>query len=186
MHPRLQFVIGGARSGKSHYAETLALAQYNAGNNNAASRQLVYLATAEAFDDEMQARIDQHKARRGDEWQLCDAPIELAKMIQTHDHKDAILLIDCASIWTSNLLCNDLDVDAHRKALMSALDTAVGTIIVVASETGLGIVPDNRLSRQFRDANGYTNQAIAQKASSVFFLVAGIAQKVKSTENPLL
>ena len=177
----IQFVLGGARSGKSEFAEKLALASFATMPTNNA--RLVYLATAEAFDDEMQARIDLHKARRSADWQLCDAPIDLPAMVRTHDGEDATLLVDCTSVWTTNLLINGKDIQDYRDDFIDALSTASGKIIVVASETGLGIVPDNKLSRQFRDANGRTNQAIAQIAHSVFFLVAGIAQKIKSADH---
>ena len=176
----LYFVLGGARSGKSQFAEHLALQCFAA--MPADKAQLIYLATAQAFDDEMQARIDLHKARRGPEWQLCDAPVELPAMIRAHDSANATLLVDCTSVWTTNLLINGHDIQNYRDDLIDALGTASGQIIVVASETGLGIVPDNKLSRQFRDANGITNQTIAKTAHSVFFLVAGIAQKIKSPE----
>ncbi|MBL6775312.1 MAG: bifunctional adenosylcobinamide kinase/adenosylcobinamide-phosphate guanylyltransferase [Candidatus Puniceispirillum sp.] len=179
---KIQFVLGGARSGKSAFAEDLALASLAATPSRCA--RLVYIATAEAFDDEMQARIDLHKARRGPEWQLFDAPVELPEVIRANDTADSTILIDCTSIWTTNLLINELDISGYRDDLISAISAASGQIIVVASETGLGIIPDNKLSRQFRDANGLTNQAVAKIAHSVFFLVAGIAQKVKSTENP--
>jgi adenosylcobinamide kinase/adenosylcobinamide-phosphate guanylyltransferase len=177
----IQFVLGGARSGKSEFAEKLALASFAAMPANSA--RLVYLATAEAFDDEMQTRIDLHKARRSADWQLCDAPIDLPAMIRAHDGKDTTLLVDCTSVWITNLLINGKDIQLYRDDFIDALGTASGKIIVVASETGLGIVPDNKLSRQFRDANGKTNQAIAQIADCVFFLVAGIVQKIKSAEN---
>ena len=176
----IQFVLGGARSGKSEFAEKLALASFAA--TPADNARLVYLATAEAFDDEMQARIDLHKARRSTRWQLCDAPINLPAMLRLHDKKDATVLIDCTSVWITNLLTNGKDVPLYRDDFIDALGTASGKIIVVASETGLGIVPDNKLSRQFRDANGKNNQAIAQIANCVFFLVAGIAQKIKSNQ----
>ena len=173
----IQFVLGGARSGKSEFAEKLALASFAA--MPADSARLVYLATAETFDDEMQTRIDLHKARRGAEWQLCDAPIELPAMIRVHDTKDTTLLIDCTSVWITNLLINGKDLHQYRDDFIDALGIASGKIILVASETGLGIVPDNKLSRQFRDANGKNNQAIAQIANCVFFLVAGVSQKIK-------
>jgi adenosylcobinamide kinase/adenosylcobinamide-phosphate guanylyltransferase len=104
-------------------------------------------------------------------------------MIRAHDGKDTTLLVDCTSVWITNLLINGKDIQLYRDDLIDALGTASGKIIVVASETGLGIVPDNKLSRQFRDANGKTNQAIAQIADCVFFLVAGIVQKIKSAKN---
>ena len=176
----IQFVLGGARSGKSEFAEKLALASFAAMPAN--TTRLVYLATAEAFDEEMQARIDLHKARRSADWQLCDTPIDLPEMIRTHDGKDATLLVDCTSVWITNLLIRGKDIQLYRDDFIDALLTASGKIIVVASETGLGIIPDNKLSRQFCDANGKTNQAIAQIANCVFFLVAGIAQQIKSTE----
>ena len=176
----IQFVLGGARSGKSEFAEKLAMASFAATPANRA--RLVYLATAEAFDDEMQARIVRHKARRSADWQLCDAPIDLPAMIRAHDGRDATLLVDCTSVWITNLLINGKDIQSYCDDFIDALETVSGKIIVVASETGLGIVPDNKLSRQFRDANGKTNQAIAQISHCVFFLVAGIVQKIKSTE----
>ena len=177
----IQFVLGGARSGKSEFAEKLALASFEAMPANSA--RLIYLATAEAFDSEMKARIDLHKTRRCADWQLCDAPIDLPAMIRVHDRKNATLLVDCTSVWITNLLINGKDIQLYHDDFIDALGTASGKIIVVASETGLGIVPDNKLSRQFRDANGKTNQAIAQIADCVFFLVAGIVQKIKPTEN---
>ena len=154
-----QIVLVGARSGKSELAEKLALASFAAMPANSA--QIVYLATAEAFDVEMQARIDLHKARRSADWQLCDAPIDLPSMIRAHDGKDSTLLVDCTSVWITNLLINKKDIQSYRDDFIDALGTASGKIIVVASETGLGIVPDNKLSRQFRDANGKTNQALS-------------------------
>lgn len=180
-HGRCIFVIGGARSGKSAYAESIALDLYRAIESD--RRTLVYVATAEAFDDEMRDRIAAHAARRGAEWALCDAPIDLPDQIRRLDHDDAVLLVDCTSIWTSNLLIHGADMEQARANLIAALKEIVGHVVIVASETGLGIVPDNRLSRDFRDANGLNNQAIAQTANTVFFMVAGIAQKVKSPED---
>ncbi|MDC3235059.1 bifunctional adenosylcobinamide kinase/adenosylcobinamide-phosphate guanylyltransferase [Candidatus Puniceispirillum sp.] len=179
---KIQFVLGGARSGKSQFAETLALQLFcaNKSLSDANAAKLVYIATAVAFDDEMQARIDLHKERRESKWQLSEAPIELPTMIRAHDAADNILLVDCTSIWITNLLINNLDTEPYRQDLISCLNNIAGKIILVASETGLGIVPDDKLSRQFRDANGLNNQAIATAAQSVFFLIAGIAQKVKA------
>ena len=178
---KIQFVLGGARSGKSQFAETLALQLFCAAKSfsdtNAA--KLVYLATAVAFDDEMQARIDLHKERRESKWQLSEAPIELPSMIRAHDAADSILLVDCTSIWITNLLINELDTELYRQDLMSCLNNIAGKIILVASETGLGIVPDNALSRQFRDESGRLNQMVARASDDVFFVTAGIAQKIK-------
>ena len=189
MKEKIQFILGGARSGKSQFAEDLALKLFR--NKDADGTKLVYVATAEVFDEEMRLRIDQHKARRGSEWKLCEAPIDLPLMIQKVDTSNTIILVDCISVWITNLLINGLNVDDYRKNLIQKLSMLNGQIILVSSETGLGIVPDNRLSRQFRDANGLTNQSIAGAANSVFFLVAGIPQKIKaskhnsSSDNPL-
>ena len=179
---KIQFVLGGVRSGKSQFAETLALQLFCAANplSDTSEGKLVYIATAVAFDVEMQARIDLHKERRESKWQLIEAPIELPSVIRAHDAADNILLVDCTSIWVTNLLINNINTDLYQKDLISCLNDISGKIILVASETGLGIVPDNKLSRQFRDANGLNNQAIAATAQSVFFLIAGIAQKIKA------
>ena len=170
----LHFVIGGARSGKSAFAERLALEK--AGENS-----ITYVATAEIFDDEMAERVELHQQRRGPNWHLVEAPVNLAGAIASADKPNSVLLIDCLSVWVTNLLVKDMDIDAASANLLAALQEASGTIVLVASETGLGIVPDNRLSRRFRDANGRLNQALAADAHGVFFVVAGIASKIKSS-----
>lgn len=170
----IQFVLGGARSGKSAKAETLA-------ETTAKTRtgQLVYIATAQIFDDEMQQRIDLHKQRRGPEWNLVEAPIDLDQAIKANGTEGNVLLVDCLSVWITNILINDMDTDAACERVIASLKAANGDIILVASETGLGIVPENRLSRQFRDASGLLNQAVAAVADEVFFVMAGLATKVK-------
>ena len=178
---KIQFILGGARSGKSQFAEDLAIKLFN--NKDADGAQLVYLATAEVFDEEMRLRIDQHKARRDSKWKLYEAPINLPSIIQKVDSSNSIILVDCISVWITNLLINGLNAHDYRKVLIQKLSMLKGQIILVSSETGLGIVPDNILSRQFRDANGLTNQSIARVADSVFFLVAGIPQKIKASNH---
>jgi adenosylcobinamide kinase/adenosylcobinamide-phosphate guanylyltransferase len=170
----LHFVIGGARSGKSAFAEGLAL-------EKAGTSPITYVATAEIFDDEMADRVALHQQRRGPQWHLVEAPVDLAAAIPGADTPDSVLLIDCLSVWVTNLLVKEMDIDTSKAALLAALQRASGTIVLVASETGLGIVPDNRLSRQFRDANGRLNQALAGDAHEVFFVVAGIASKIKTS-----
>ena len=170
----IQFVIGGARSGKSAIAEGLAKTV----SQNIDGR-LIYVATAQIFDDEMQARIDLHRQRRGPEWDLLEAPFDLDKVITEAAEAENVLLIDCLSVWITNILVNDMDTDAAREKLLSSLTKASGHIVLVASETGLGIVPENKLSRQFRDASGTLNQAVAAIADDVFFVMAGLATKVK-------
>lgn len=171
---KIQFVIGGARSGKSAMAEALATAV-----TRTADGKLVYVATAQIFDDEMQDRIDLHRQRRGPEWDLVEAPLDLDKAIIDTAIDGNVLLIDCLSVWITNILINDMDTDAARKRLLKSLSNAAGHIVIVASETGLGIVPENKLSRQFRDASGTLNQEVAALADEVFFVMAGLATKVK-------
>ena len=170
----IQFILGGARSGKSAHAEQLA--GDHAKQNGS---QLLYIATAEIFDDEMQSRILLHRDRRGPEWQLVEAPTDLPGALRTADAGNTTILIDCLSVWTTNLLIHEHDLDAARGALLDSLAECSGRIVLVASETGLGIVPDNALSRRFRDANGLLNQAIAALADEVFFVTAGLALRIK-------
>ena len=171
------FVIGGARSGKSAYAEQLATDNFRALNHADAS--LYYLATAQAFDLEMQTRIDLHQQRRNADWQTIDAPFDLPEKLVSCSHQQAVILVDCLSIWTTNLLIAEADIAQARDDFVEAITQSTATIIMVASETGLGIVPDTALSRRFRDANGINNQVIAQLADEVYFIVAAIAQKIK-------
>ena len=170
---KTSFVLGGARSGKSLHAETLAKTQ------STASGQLVYLATAQIFDEEMQARIDLHKQRRGPEWVLAEAPVDLVDTLRRFEHPDNVILIDCLSVWMTNLIIGEHDIAAHRDSLIAHLATSISSLIFVASETGLGIVPENALSRQFRDESGRLNQMVARASDDVFFVTAGIAQKIK-------
>ena len=144
---KVTFVLGGARSGKSAHAESLAL-------DTAGRTRLVYVATAEIFDDEMESRIALHRERRSPEWDLIEAPIDLPAAIRENGMAGNVLLIDCLSVWATNLLIHEHDTDAAREALTDAIANCRSRIILVASETGLGIVPDNRLSRRFRDFNG--------------------------------
>ena len=170
---KTSFVLGGARSGKSLQAETLAKTQ------RTASGKLVYLATAQIFDEEMQARVDLHKQRRGPEWVLAEAPVDLVDTLRRFEHPDNVILIDCLSVWMTNLIIGKHDIAAHRDSLIAHLAISISSLIFVASETGLGIVPENALSRQFRDESGRLNQMVARASDDVFFVTAGIAQKIK-------
>jgi len=168
----LHFVIGGARSGKSAFAEQLAL-------NKVGKGVATYIATAEIFDEDMAGRVALHQERRGAQWRLVESPVDLAAAIAAADAPDAVILIDCLSVWITNILVKEMDVDRAQESLVSALQSASGTVIMVASETGLGIIPENALSRRFRDANGRLCQTAAGCADEVFFVVAGIASKIK-------
>ena len=167
---QIKFVLGGARSGKSAHAEGLAESVGNAP---------IYIATAEIFDSEMESRIALHRERRGPHWQLVEAPVDLPQAITAADTQDSVILVDCLSVWITNILVHDQDTDAATERLVETLSSCSGTVILVASETGLGIVPENKLSRRFRDANGRLNQAIAALADEVFFVAAGIALRIK-------
>ncbi|NBB82152.1 MAG: bifunctional adenosylcobinamide kinase/adenosylcobinamide-phosphate guanylyltransferase [Alphaproteobacteria bacterium] len=169
-------VLGGARSGKSRYAEELV--------ERAPAR--TYLATAEAWDDEMRARIDAHKARRGAGWVTVEAPLALAEAIDTEARPDRAVLVDCLTLWLGNLMGAERDVDAEGRRLVAALDRARGPVVVVSNEVGLGIVPDNALARAFRDHAGRLHQAVAAVARSVVFVAAGLPLPLKPTARPEL
>ena len=163
-------VLGGARSGKSRYAQTLA---------EASGLSRVFIATAEAYDDEMRERIARHRADRTGEWTTIDAPLNLAEAIATHSAPARILLIDCLTLWVSNLLLGEHDVTAAADGLIEAIRTAKGPLVLVSNEVGWGIVPDNALARRFRDEAGIINQRIAATVDSVSLIVAGLPLSLK-------
>ncbi|HUW74560.1 MAG TPA: bifunctional adenosylcobinamide kinase/adenosylcobinamide-phosphate guanylyltransferase [Methyloceanibacter sp.] len=165
------FVLGGARSGKSRYAESLITAR---------PQPWVYIATAEAHDDEMAARIAEHKARRKAGWQTIEAPHELPEAL-TAAPRGAAVLVDCLTLWLSNVMHGAFDIDKVTLRLEEALRDRVGTTVLVSNEVGLGIVPDNALGRSFRDAQGTLNQRLAAHAGRVVFMVAGLPLIVKGT-----
>ena len=163
-------VLGGARSGKSVFAESLACER---------SRQPVYVATAELVDDEMRRRIETHRARRGKTWGTVEAPIDLAQAIARHSAPRVCLLVECLTVWLGNLVHYGRDVDAATEALLESLAAAPGPLVLVANEVGLGVVPDNAMARAFRDQAGRLNQAVARVAGSVYFVAAGIPVAIK-------
>ena len=165
---RLTLVLGGARSGKSAHAEALLAAL---------PPPWLYIATAEPLDNEMAARIAAHRGRRDPRWRTVEAPRDLAGALGAAD--GASLLVDCLTLWLSNLMLDDADLDHEIARLEDALARMRGTAVLVANEVGLGIVPDNALARKFRDAAGRLNQRLAARAENVVLLVAGIPVKVK-------
>ena len=164
----VHLVLGGARSGKSRHAEALV--------ENLPS-PWVYIATAQAFDDEMAERIASHRARRLDGWITIDAPLHLALALV--EAADRPVLVDCLTLWVTNLLLGDYDIEDATDGLLGVLRDRTAPTVLVANETGLGIVPDNALARQFRDAAGLLNQKIAALAGRVDFIVAGLSMRVK-------
>ena len=174
---KLIFILGGARSGKSAYALKLA---------ESMSGKKLYLATAEALDKEMTERIKKHKKERGNNWATIEEPIKIADVI-AKDKKHDVILLDCITIWLSNLITNSASKIENRKSkienyinsLVSACKKTKANIIVVSNEVGLGIVPDNPLARRFRDISGISNQKMAEAADEVYFVVSGIKMRLK-------
>jgi adenosylcobinamide kinase / adenosylcobinamide-phosphate guanylyltransferase len=169
-HGLITLVLGGARSGKSRYAEWL-IETY--------PQPWIYVATAEARDDEMAERIAAHRARRGTDWQTIEAPHDLADALRAAPPAAAVL-IDCLTLWLWNLMESESDIEAQTAGLQEALDERAGPTVIVSNEVGLGIVPDNALARRFRDLQGKLNQRLAAQASRVIMMVAGLAVAVKS------
>lgn len=163
-------VLGGARSGKSGFAEGLG---------DALLGPHIYIATAQAFDDEMTQRIARHRADRASHWHTVECPLALSEAIQAHDAEGSVILVDCLTLWLSNLMLGDHDVAAARSRLAGLLKTMQGTLLLVSNEVGQGIVPDNALARQFRDEAGWLNQAMARVADEVWFVTAGLPQRLK-------
>lgn len=166
----LLFVLGGARSGKSRYALSRAEALPGA---------LVFVATAQALDNEMDSRIARHLEERGPRWRTIEEPFDLAAVVRAEAMAGHVLLIDCLTLWASNLLLADHDIDAATGALVAALGEAQGPVILVANEVGLGIVPDNALARRFRDVAGIVNQAMAACVNEAVFMAAGLPLRLK-------
>ena len=169
MLPSLTFVLGGAASGKSQIAESLI---------TTSGLTPVYLATAQVWDDEMQIKVDVHQGRRGPEWTTINAPIDLATPLGAA-RGDQVVLLDCATMWLSNVMLQDRDITVAQTGLLAALATCPAPVVVVSNEVGQGIVPDNALARQFREAQGRLNIAIAAQADHVLHVVAGLARSLK-------
>lgn len=161
---RTTLVLGGARSGKSRHAQALA-------ESMAQSR--VFIATAQAFDAEMRERIARHQADRDLSWLTVEAPIDLAEAISQHQGTSDVLLVDCLTLWLSNLMLTDQDVEPAVDALVTAILESTLPIILVSNEVGYGIVPDNALARRFRDAAGQLNQRLSAVCDATVLVVAG-------------
>ncbi len=168
------FILGGARSGKSRYAQAWVEEQ-----TALRTLQPVYLATAQAFDDEMSERIDRHRQDRGEQWITIEAPLDLPSAIADEARSDRILLIDCLTLWLSNLMLAERCVDGGSTELLSALSKEGAQVAIVSNEVGLSIVPDNALARRFRDEQGRLNQRIAELSKAVVFVAAGLPLKLK-------
>lgn len=173
MAHKLYFITGGARSGKSSFAEKLAL-------DRAGKR--AYIATAQALDAEMSARIEQHRIKRGNSWDTYEEPLAVAELLRKLANRYEIVLLDCLTLWLSNVMAHtdgDGAVAARTDELVKAAKDFGGVCIVVSNEVGLGIVPDNPLARKYRDFAGILNQKVAQAADEVYFTASGIPLKIK-------
>lgn len=168
-------VLGGARSGKSRYAQAQA---------EASSDDLVYVATAQALDTEMADRIARHRADRGPRWRTVDAPLDLPGIIRADSRADTLLLVDCLTLWASNLMFAERPIEAAVAALRTAIAEAPGRLIFVSNEVGLGIVPDNALARRFRDVAGEINQGVAAAVDRAVLIVAGLPLLLKGVSAP--
>jgi adenosylcobinamide kinase/adenosylcobinamide-phosphate guanylyltransferase len=164
------FVLGGAKSGKSRYAQTRA---------EALGIARTYIATAQAFDEEMRDRIARHQADRETGWETIEEPIYLAEAIAAHSAPNRVLVVDCLTLWTTNLLLAEHDIAAATGQLTDAIWAAPGPVILVANEVGQGIVPDNPLARRFRDEAGLVNQRVAATVDEAQLLMAGLPLKLK-------
>ena len=169
---QLTLVLGGARSGKSQYAENLIMASLP---------PWTFVATAEAGDAEMDERIALHRLRRGDDWHTIEAPHNLPTALATVA-ADAPVLVDCLTLWLSNRMLADVNLEAEIARLEAVLDGRRGPIVLVSNEVGFGIVPDNELARRFRDLQGRLNQRLAAQADRVVLMVAGLPIMVKDTK----
>jgi adenosylcobinamide kinase/adenosylcobinamide-phosphate guanylyltransferase len=172
---RRVLVLGGQRSGKSRYAEQLV---------TGSGAPCVYIATAAAGDEEMAGRIAAHQSRRGSGWRTVEEPLELADAIAHEAGEGFHLLVDCLTIWVSNLMAAGRDVEPAAAQLVAALGAARGDVVLVSGEVGLGIIPDNALARRYADALGLVNQRVAEVADRVVLVAAGLPLVLKS-EQPL-
>jgi len=166
-------ILGGARSGKSTFALREA---------SAAEGKKAFVATAEALDDEMKARIANHQRERGKNWRTFEEPVEVPELLRKIGPDHGIILIDCLTLWVSNLMMRQLPFGRYVDELVEAIsDDAPGLLYIVSNEVGLGLVPETPLGRDYRDNIGRLNAEVASAATDVYFMAAGIPMKIKET-----
>jgi adenosylcobinamide kinase/adenosylcobinamide-phosphate guanylyltransferase len=169
MFPKVTLILGGASSGKSAFAENLV---------KSCDKSWVYLATAEALDEEMTTRIARHRQSRGNPWRLIEEPLEIARALSDAT-KDEIILLDCATMWLSNQLFHGRDLTVAQTGLCAALLSCAAPVVVVSNEVGLGGVMQNKLARQFGEAQGQLNIALANQADLVVQVITGLPMVLK-------
>lgn len=167
-------ILGGARSGKSALAERMAMAS---------GHDVVYIATAQAHDDEMAARIAHHRSRRPGQWHIVEEPLALASALKMHARPGRCVLVDCLTLWLSNLLGHEdrLRFESERNALLDVLPSLTGQVLFVSNEVGLGVVPLGELTRRFVDEAGRLHQALAGTCETVLFVAAGLPLALKGS-----
>ncbi len=168
-------IIGGCRSGKSNYALKLAA--------DLRRQPRTFVATCTPQDEEMRQRVQRHQQERGRDWNTLEVPVKLAEALTQQGEKEGLMLVDCLTLWISNMLMEDADdqtVQQRCKAVCNILKAPPCPIILVSNEVGTGIVPENPLARRYRDLAGWTNQQIAAACQSVIWMVAGIPVTIKS------
>lgn len=174
----IRLILGGARSGKSRYAEQIA---------NSSQKPVCYVATAKAQDTEMQARIEHHRQSRPREWQTREVPIYLSEVLSDNNATTCCILVDCLTLWITNLLCEGENVAEFKSSLLATLQRLQAQpdteIILVSNETGLGVVPMGELTRRYVDEAGWLHQSLAEIADEVTLMVAGIPVPIKPRVN---
>lgn len=168
----LELILGGARSGKSRLAEKLA---------DESGLDVVYIATSQPLDGEMNARVAQHRARRPAHWALVEEPLALAQVLREQAAPGRCLLVDCLTLWLTNLLMQDdpARLAVERDALLASVEELPGRMLLVSNETGLGVVPLGELTRRYVDEAGWLHQALAERSQRVLFTVAGLPMVLK-------
>jgi len=167
-------IVGGARSGKSRLAEARAVST---------SDRRTYIATAEAGDEEMADRIARHRKQRDGLWKTVECPLNLSDAILDHSSNGALVLVDCLTLWLSNIIHAGLNVDEPIQELLGAITTAPGDLVFVSNEVGMGLVPNSPLGREFRDHQGRLNQSVASVCQRVEFIAAGLPLVLKNEDN---
>jgi len=166
----IHFILGGARSGKTSYAESLA---------EQTAKPVIYLATAQAHDGEMHARISHHQRVRPSHWLTVEESLNIDQVISNKSYTSHCILVDCLTLWVTNILCAEQKISPYKTRFLSALDETQADVFIVSNETGMGVVPIGNLTRQFCDESGWLHQAVAEKADQVTLMVAGIPLSVK-------
>jgi len=192
MRRNIIFITGGARSGKSSFGLKLAedrLKEIFGDESNSGATFIrplkAYIATAQAFDEEIKERIERHKKQRGKDWYTVEEPVDIVRALnELRDYP--VILLDCLTLWISNLILNNLDIEKEIRRFLDAIKSSTfnpqpcsSILLIVSNEVGMGIVPENELARRFRDLAGVLNQEVAEIADEVYFMVSGIPVKIK-------